>query len=329
MMEESTSKDRPDFDQVLKDHGLPVLRRVPARTLQVNLGKRCNQACRHCHVDAGPTRTEMMDRRTAERVIWLLEQNPSLRTLDITGGAPELNPQFRYLVTEARRLGRHVMDRCNLTVFFEEGQEGTAGFLAENGVEVVASLPCYSTANVDKQRGSGVFDKSMRALQMLNGLGYGDGASGLVLNLVYNPLGASLPPGQAGLEADYKARLFADFGIRFDHLYTITNMPIARFARDLARQGRELAYLSLLVESFNPSAVAGVMCRDQISVGWDGRLFDCDFNQMLEMPMGDRPRTVWDLETVAVLDEEVIATGSHCLGCTAGAGSSCGGALAS
>ncbi len=318
----------PDFDRVLAEHGLPALSRAELTTLQVNLGKRCNQACRHCHVDAGPARTEVMDRATAEQVLAVLAASPGLGTLDITGGAPELNPSFRLLVREARGLGRRVIDRCNLTVLLDPGQEDTAAFLAEHEVEVVASLPCYSEANVDRQRGSGVFDRSVRALRMLNELGYGDGRSGRVLNLVYNPLGPALPPSQEGLEADYKVRLQADFGLRFDRLYTITNMPIARFARELARQGRTAAYMALLLEHFNPAAAAGVMCRTLLSVGWDGRLYDCDFNQMLDLCAPPRPRTIWDLSDVAALRGQPIATGSHCLACTAGAGSSCGGTLA-
>jgi radical SAM/Cys-rich protein len=315
------------FEQALADNGINALSRPTPTTLQVNLGKRCNQACRHCHVDAGPTRTEAMSLRTMDRVLYVLERSPAIHTLDITGGAPELHPHFRHIVTEARALGRHVMDRCNLTVLSETGQEDTANFLATNQVEVVASLPCYSPDNVNKQRGTGVFAASIRGLQSLNALGYGNTDRGPKLNLVYNPLGASLPPEQAGLEEAYTERLQKDFGIQFNNLYTITNMPIARFKADLSRSGKLPVYMDLLREKFNPASVQHVMCRDLVSVSYDGGLYDCDFNQMLELPIGSAQQSIWDVESLDELSDANIVTADHCLGCTAGAGSSCGGAL--
>ncbi len=317
----------PPFDETLALHGLPVLRRGAVTTLQVNVGKLCNLACHHCHVEAGPKRTEKMDERTAGRVLAILEANPDLGTLDLTGGAPELNEHFRFLVLGARALGRRVIDRCNLTVLFVPGQENTAAFLAENDVAVVASLPCYKKENVEKQRGRHVFDRSIEALRLLNGLGYGRKGSRLTLDLVYNPVGAFLPPPQAKLEADYRRELGALFGIEFNRLLTITNMPIKRFAEDLVRRGNHGAYMSILVNHFNPDSVGGVMCRSLLSVGYDGSLYDCDFNQMLDIPLGGRSRTIWDVEGLGGLGGERIATASHCYGCAAGAGSGCNGAI--
>jgi radical SAM/Cys-rich protein len=318
----------PEFGAVLAEAGCAELRRGPVTTLQVNVGKRCNQACHHCHVEAGPGRTEMMDRRTAERVIALLQANPDVEELDITGGAPELNDQFRFLVSSARSLGRRVLDRCNLTVLFEPRQEDTAQFLADNQVGIVASLPCYQKENVEKQRGRHVFERSLEALRWLNRLGYARPGSPLRLDLVYNPVGPFLPPAQAGLEALYREELGSLFGIRFNRLLTLTNMPIKRFAADLQRQRKTAEYQSLLVNHFNPGTVPGLMCRTLLSVGYDGSLYDCDFNQMLELPLGRQPRTIFDLERLSILEDERIATADHCFGCTAGAGSSCGGALA-
>jgi len=315
------------FKRTLKAHGL-ALTRLPLEILQVNVGKLCNQACHHCHVDAGPKRTEIMDARTATRVIELMHGAPSVHTVDITGGAPELNAQFRRLVEAARAAGKSVIDRCNLTVLFEPGQQDTAAFLAAHGVTVIASLPCYSKANVEKQRGLGVFDKSIEALRTLNALGYGQPGSGLELHLVYNPVGAYLPPAQAMLEADYKRELHVHFGIVFNHLYTITNMPISRFLHMLQREGGYAEYMQNLLDAFNPQAALGVMCRNLVSVSWDGVLYDCDFNQMLELPLAHQRRTLWDIEHLAEIEREPIAFGRHCYGCTAGAGSSCGGALA-
>jgi radical SAM/Cys-rich protein len=319
----------PDFAAALGAHGLGGLRRAPLTTLQVNVGKRCNQACHHCHVDAGPKRKEVMADVVAERIVTLLERHPSIAVLDITGGAPELAPCFRDLVSHARRLGRRVIDRCNLTVLLEERQEGLAAFLAAHDVEVVASLPCYGAENVDAQRGQGVFEKSIRVLRVLNGLGYGTPGSLLRLDLVYNPVGAYLPPPQEQLEADYRSQLSDRFGITFHRLLTITNMPINRFAEQLARTGEAQRYMALLVNHFNPATVDGLMCRTLVSVGYDGRLYDCDFNQMLDLPLGAQGgRTVWDVEDLTALDGAPVAIGPHCFGCTAGAGSSCGGALA-
>ncbi len=306
--------------------GSPLVRRA-LTTLQVNLGKRCNQACTHCHVEAGPTRTENMDAHTADRLVELMRDAERLATVDLTGGAPELNPHFRRLVVEARSLGLEVIDRCNLTVLSVPGQEGTAAFLAAQRVKVVASLPCYGAANVDKQRGKGVFGQSIEGLRGLNALGYGHAGTGLVLDLVYNPGGAFLPPAQAALEADYRARLRADFGIVFSGLYTLTNMPIKRFRWTLERTGDLERYLQVLVDSYNPSTVDGLMCLELISVGWDGRLYDCDFNQMLEMRTGSGPTSIWEIDTLDAVRDQQISVGDHCFGCTAGAGSSCGGAL--
>lgn len=314
------------FTNHLRQHGLS-LERAELTTLQVNLGKLCNQACHHCHVDAGPKRTEMMTLDTAKRIIVLIENSSSVTTLDITGGAPEMNPHFRYLVEEAKRLDKHIMDRCNLTILLEEGQEDLAVFLAENQVEIVASMPCYLSNNVDKQRGRGVFDKSIRALQKLNDLGYGKDNTGLVLNLVYNPIGGVLPPAQHELETTYKEQLSSRFDIEFNNLFTITNMPISRFAQQLKRNDQLESYMSLLLESFNPSTVKDVMCRNLISVGWQGELYDCDFNQMLEMPVPGGQKTLWDLDSIDAYLENHITIGTHCFGCVAGTGSSCGGAL--
>jgi len=314
------------FSDTLARHGLAQLERAETTTLQVNVGLRCDLACHHCHVEAGPKRTEAMGPELAARVLEVLARNAQLTTLDLTGGAPELNPHFRELVRGARALGRRVIDRCNLTVLFEPGQEDTAEFLAAEGVEIVASLPCYTPGNVDAQRGKRVYERSIAALRELNALGYAQPGSGLVLALVYNPLGPFLPAPQAQLEADYRRELGA-LGIRFDRLLTITNMPIARFARDLVRSGQHDAYLSLLVNHFNPATVPALMCRSTLSVAWDGSLYDCDFNQALALPLRG-PRTLFELGDAGELAEIAIATGAHCFGCTAGAGSSCGGQLA-
>ncbi len=315
------------FDGALSAHGRWPLRRDPPTTLQVNVGKRCNQACHHCHVEAGPRRTERMDARTAEQVIRVLAASPRIAWLDLTGGAPELSPHFRTLVREARRLDRGVIDRCNLTVLFEPGQEDTADFLAEHGVRVVASLPCYSKENVEAQRGRGVFARSIAGLRRLNDLGYGLPGSSLALDLVYNPLGPSLPPEPRALEERYHRELAEGYGIRFHRLLTLANLPIKRFADALARAGQTEAYLSLLVNHFNPDTVPGLMCRSLVSVGYDGRLYDCDFNQMQELPLGAGARTIFDVEDLDSLAGAAIATAPHCFGCTAGAGSSCSGAL--
>lgn len=314
------------FNETLSQHKLSV-DRTPVEILQVNIGRLCNQACHHCHVEAGPKRTENMDVRTVDRAIELLEKSETIHTVDITGGAPELNPQFRKLVIAARKSGKSVIDRCNLTVLFEPGQEETAHFLKEHGVRVVASLPCYSKDNVEKQRGRGVFDKSIEALKLLNSLGYSKEGSNLVLDLVYNPTGPFLPPAQEKLQKDYKAELRELFGIEFNSLFTITNMPIKRFLHDLQRAGKLDEYMELLANSFNPSAALGVMCRNLVSVSWEGELFDCDFNQMLELPLGAGRATLWTISSFDDLNEKPITFANHCYACTAGAGSSCGGAL--
>ena len=321
--------DHQPFERVLHQHGFGPLVAAPVTWLQVNVGKLCNQACHHCHVDAGPKRTEIMDAHTADRLIELMASAPDVELLDLTGGAPEMNPQFRRLVRAARGLGMRVIDRCNLTVLFEPGQEDTIAFLAEQRVEVTASLPCYSQQNVDKQRGGGVFAKSIEALQRLNAAGFGVEGTGLVLDLVYNPGGPFLPPAQSSLETDYKARLHADFGVCFSKLITITNMPISRFLHDLERSGRREEYEATLLGAFNPATVDGLMCRHLISIDWEGRLYDCDFNQMLDLPLRADvgARTLWDVDSLDELGERRIAVGTHCFGCTAGAGSSCGGSL--
>ena len=318
---------RPSFERALADHGLEGLARSKVRTLQVNVGKLCNMACHHCHVEAGPKRSEIMSAEVADRVLALLAKSPTVEVVDFTGGAPELNPHFRRLVQVSRASGRRVIDRCNLTVLFEPGLSDLAEFLAAQEVEIVASLPCYSRENLEKQRGKGAFDKSITALKFLNSLGYGRAGSALRLNLVYNPVGAALPPGQAKLEARYKSELLEHFGIEFHELLTITNMPIKRFAEALERSGEYDHYMSLLVNHFNPATADGLMCRSLASVGFDGQLYDCDFNQMLEIPLGDRRTTIFDVESLDELVGDRIATDSHCFGCTAGAGSSCSGSL--
>lgn len=320
---------QPTFSAVLDLHRLGLPRRGPITTLQVNLGRRCNMSCRHCHVEAGPRREEVMERREAEQVVALLARSPAVTTLDLTGGAPELNEHFRYLVQQARRLGRQVIDRCNLTVLQEPGQEDTAAFLAGQGVHVVASLPCYLAENVESQRGAGAYERSVEALRRLNALGYGDEAGELRLDLVYNPRGPFLPPQQDRLQAAYKQELQRRCGVRFNELFTITNMPIARFAEQLRRQGKLEEYGALLRQSFNQGTLPGLMCRSLISVGYNGQLFDCDFNQMLEIPLasGELCRSIFDLHALDELEGCPISTGDHCFGCTAGAGSSCTGAL--
>ncbi|MDD5332267.1 MAG: arsenosugar biosynthesis radical SAM protein ArsS [Rhodoferax sp.] len=311
----------------------PPLTRQRLTTLQVNLGYRCNQSCVHCHVNAGPTRTERMDPENLRLVSQVLAAR-DIATLDLTGGAPELHPDFRRLVVEARLLGVRVIDRCNLTILFEPGQEDLAQFLAEQEVEVVASLPCYSLDNVDKQRGKGVFDKSIAALQRLNALGYGRPGSGLTLNLVYNPQGASLPPDQVKLQADYKRELATHFGIHFNDLFALANMPIQRFGSMLISKGQFNDYLRLLKENFVAANLASVMCHSTVSVDWQGFLYDCDFNQQLGLALpgagslrasAERPH----LRSLLSQDPagRPIRVAEHCYGCTAGQGSSCGGAL--
>ena len=329
--------DVPHFDEFVVRNGADALVREPTTILQVNIGLYCNQACSHCHVESSPLRDrEVMSERTADRLVELIDAaDGSVATLDITGGAPELMEQFRPLVLAARARGVEVIDRCNLTVLYEPGQEDLPSFLAENRVKIVASLPCYSESNTDAQRGRGVFQRSIQALRDLNAVGYGVPGTGLELDLMYNPGGAFLPPAQEKLEVAYRSELGDAYGVSFTRLITLTNMPIKRFADQLHREGKTEEYMKLLVENFNPAAANGVMCRDLVSVSWDGRLFDCDFNQQLDMPMprekgdkGSGPLTVFDVDALAMLTGRRLAVDNHCFGCTAGAGSSCSGATA-
>jgi radical SAM/Cys-rich protein len=323
--------EHTSFARLLETRGFAPIRRDRTTTLQVNVGKVCNQACHHCHVDAGPRRTERMSADDVEWLLKLIAASPDIATVDVTGGAPELHPSFRRLVAGARALDREVIDRCNLTVIFEPGMEELPEFFASNRVRLVCSLPCYTADNVDAQRGNGVFEKSIRALRALNALGYGMPGSGLTLDLVYNPLGPALPPPQPALEARYKLELRERFDIVFDSLITITNMPIQRFADQLRRRGELAGYEQLLVESFNSATLDGLMCRTLVSVGYDGVLYDCDFNQMLEISLdgNSRPLTIRDIASFGDIDSRAVKTASHCFGCTAGAGSSCSGAIAS
>ncbi len=316
----------PSFHEMLDHHELPTLQSSGIEVLQVNVGKVCNQTCSHCHVDAGPDRRESMSRETAKAVVRVLRE-AEIPTLDITGGAPEMNPNFCFLVEEARNLGCRVIDRCNLTILMAPRYEFLAEFLATNGVEIVASLPCYLEDNCDRQRGDGVFRRSIDALRRLNQLGYGLPESERELALVYNPIGPSLPPSQSELENDYRRELRARYGVEFTRLFTITNLPISRFLEDLLASGSYDDYITQLVTRFNPHAVDGVMCRTMLSVDWQGRLYDCDFNQMLELPVGGaRAPTIFDFD-VDDLSSRNIRTGRHCFGCTAGAGSSCQGTV--
>ena len=318
----------PAFEEVLARHGRAPLEAHAIEVLQVNVGKLCNQTCAHCHVDAGPDRREVMSRETAEQVVELLRRHPEIPALDLTGGAPELNPQFRYLVAEGAALGRRVIDRCNLSVLLLPSQRDLVGFLAGHRVEVTASLPSFRPAGTDAQRGDGVFARSLDALHRLNDAGYGTG-EGLVLNLVHNPVGTFLPGDQISLERDYKRELRLRHGIVFDRLLTITNMPISRFLEYLERTDNLRRYMDLLVASFNPRAADGVMCRTYLSVGWDGTLYDCDFNQMLEVSTNHgAPRTLSGLLALGRTLPRRVMTGRLCFGCTAGAGSSCAGAVA-
>ena len=314
---------------LMRDSDFPAIRRRRLEMLQVNLGYKCNQSCVHCHVNAGPTRTEMMTRETINDVLAFI-QAAGITTLDMTGGAPELNPHFRHLVRAARDLGVHTMDRCNLTILEQPGQDDLAQFLAGNQVEVVASLPCYLEENVDRQRGKGVFDSSIRALQTLNSLGYGRPDSGLQLTLVYNPQGAVLPPAQQQLEADYRRHLGERYGITFNQIYVITNMPIQRFGSMLISKGQFEHYMDVLKNAYQAANLEGVMCRNLISVDWRGYTYDCDFNQMLGLPLSYKGRTRSHLRDMLGVDltHNPIIVANHCYGCTAGQGSSCGGALA-
>jgi radical SAM/Cys-rich protein len=321
----------PNFGEMVRRHHGSPLAADGIEVLQVNVGKVCNQTCRHCHVDAGPDRLETMSSEVAEACIRVLDR-VDIPALDITGGAPEMNPHFRWLVREGRRLGRRVIDRCNLTILVAPGFDDLPEFLAEHEVEVVASLPCYLEENVDRQRGDRVFQRSIEALLRLNSLGFGKPESPLKLTLVFNPTGPSLPPAQKLLETDYRRELRSRYGIEFTRLFTITNMPISRFLDDLLQHGQYDAYMHKLVEAFNPSTVERLMCRTMLSIDWQGNLSDCDFNQMLGLPLAAQlPRNIVDLsdDELALIANRPILTGQHCFGCTAGAGSSCQGSLSS
>jgi radical SAM/Cys-rich protein len=314
------------FAECLQRARLAPLRANGIQVLQLNLGKVCNQTCSHCHVDAGPDRRESMSLETADACLRALSST-SIPTLDITGGAPEMNPNFRWLVSETRSMGRHVIDRCNLTILTANGFEDLPEFLAEQRVEIVASLPCYLEANCDRQRGEGVFRRSIAALSRLNQLGYGQPGTGLTLTLVFNPVGPHLPPSQQGLEAAYREELRTRYCVEFTRLFTITNMPISRFLDELLRTGQYETYMQKLVDSFNPATIENLMCRTTLSVDWQGFLYDCDFNQMLELPVAKQaPRHIREFDS-AKLQDRPIVTGQHCLGCTAGQGSSCQGTL--
>lgn len=318
----------PSFAQQLAATGCRPLTRTAPTILQLNIGLYCNQACSHCHVESSPLRTEVMSREVAEQCLGLLDATPTVTTLDLTGGAPELCPEFRYLVTEARKRNIDVIDRCNLTVLLEPGQEDLVEFLAKNQVRVAASLPCYSSDNVDNQRGRGVFERSIEGLQRLNAAGYGRPESPhLILDLVYNPGGPFLAPAQSALEPAYKEELGSLYGITFTQLWCLNNMPIKRYHDWLSRRGHLDEYMALLLEAFNPKATDGVMCLSTVSVGWDGRVYDCDFNQQLDISSTrmEGGKTVFDLESLDQLTGDSVAVADHCYGCTAGAGSSCQG----
>jgi radical SAM/Cys-rich protein len=322
-----TTASCPPFETQLDRIGLLPLCATGITVFQINVGKLCNQTCRHCHVDAGPDRTEHMSRETAEQCIQALAKT-DIPAVDITGGAPELNSNFRWLVEQSRALGRHVMDRCNLSVLLLPSQADLGDFLALHRVEIVASLPYYRASQTNAQRGEGVFEKSIEALQRLNTFGYGRPDSGLTLNLVCNPVGAFLPPDQEAIKAQFRKELRVRHGIEFNHLYTITNMPISRFLEFLLESGNYEQYMERLANAFNPAAAAGVMCRYTISVGWNGTLYDCDFNQMLDLPVDHGASThIRDFDSVQ-LNHRRITTRNHCYGCTAGSGSSCGGTVA-
>jgi radical SAM/Cys-rich protein len=310
----------------LQKFDFPQIERKGLDTLQVNLGYKCNMTCRHCHVDAGPNRKEMMSRKNIDLILPVIKYH-NIKTLDLTGGAPELHEDFRYLVKEAFKADIHVIDRCNLTILYEENQEDLAEFLAQHNVEIIASLPCYSINNVDKQRGKGTFDKSIEALKKLNSLGYGHHNSPLKLNLVFNPQGTNLPPSQLQLEQDYKKELFELFSISFNELYTITNVPIKRFGYQLKSKGQFTSYLNLLINNFNKANLENLMCRTTVSVDWQGYLYDCDFNQQLNMNLGKNTQAHLISLINSPMENSPICVADHCFACTAGQGSSCGGAL--
>lgn len=325
---ERSGQTLPTFEEKLETIGLWPLKPTSLEILQINLGKMCNQTCEHCHVDAGPDRKEIMTRSVMEECL-KVAAHPTVKTVDLTGGAPEMNPDFLWFLEELSKLDLEIIVRSNLTIFNANKKYFVFPELFKKyGVTVVSSMPCYTADNVDKQRGDGVFDSSIKALQTLNAIGYGKEGSGMNLHLVYNPGGASLPPDQMSLEADYKRELKKHFDIEFDSLYTITNLPISRFLDDLLRKGKYESYMEKLVDAFNPSAAMGVMCRNTISVGWDGKLYDCDFNQMLELPIALKyQKHISDLDLATINDREIMVN-QHCYGCTAGSGSSCQGTIA-
>lgn len=318
----------PRFQSMLSASDDLPLKATSVEILQVNLGKMCNMTCAHCHVDAGPDRREIMEKAEIDACVSVLEQNPEIKTIDLTGGAPEMNPHFCDIVTAARKLDRHVIDRCNLTILLAKGFENMPEFLATNQVEIVASLPCYIEENTDAQRGEGAYSKSVEALLKLNELGYGKPDSGLTLTLVFNPVGQNLPPDQTMLENSYRKELDQRFGIQFNRLFTITNMPVSRYLDYLIRIGEFESYMQTLIDAYNPAAVNNLMCRNTVSVSWDGKLYDCDFNQMLELEMADRSApTIHDFKYDNLAQRQIVL-GQHCFGCTAGSGSSCQGATA-
>ena len=316
------------FETTLEQHNRQNLQSSGIEIFQINVGRLCNQICAHCHVDAGPDRLEMMTKETMQSCLTALKDT-SIPKVDITGGAPELNPHFRWLVEEIRALGRHVMDRCNLTVLFVKGNGDLPEFLAKHQVEVIASLPYFQERETDRQRGNGVFGRSIEALRRFNELGYGIPGSGLLLNLIHNPVGAFLPASQKAIEQEFRRNLSNHYGVQFNNLYCITNMPISRFLEFLLNSGNYQRYMEKLAQSFNPASIEGLMCRTMLSIGWDGRLYDCDFNQMLDLEVGySAPRHIRDFD-LNTLGQRRIVTNRHCYGCTAGSGSSCGGAIAS
>lgn len=317
----------PPFEEKLRQSGLHPLKPTGIEIFQMNVGKMCNQTCKHCHVDAGPDRTEIMTKETMQQCLNVFKNNPSLKTVDLTGGAPEMNPNFRWFVGEIKKLERHIIVRCNLTIILANKKYlDLPDFYKQNNIEVISSLPFYSKDRTDRQRGNHVFEKSIHALQMLNDMGYGKEETGLILNLVYNPAGAFLPPLQQSLEKEYKEVLMKEYGIAFNHLFTITNMPINRYLDYLLVSGNYEKYMEKLVNAYNPVAASNVMCRNTISIGWDGFLYDCDFNQMLEMKVATHGKHISEFN-VEELNNRNILVGQHCYGCTAGAGSSCGGAV--
>lgn len=315
------------FQQKLEETGLYPLNPNNIETFQVNVGKMCNQVCKHCHVDAGPDRKEIMTKETMQQCLEALKNNPSLKTVDLTGGAPEMNPDFRWFAEEIKKLNRHIIVRCNLTIILANKKyHNLPQFYKQHNIEVVSSLPFYTQDRTDRQRGNGVFEDSIKALQMLNEIGYGKDGTGLILNLVYNPAGAFLPPSQHALEIEYKHALMEKYGISFNNLYAITNLPISRFLDYLLQTGNYEKYMEKLVDAYNPIAAQNVMCRNTISVGWDGSLYDCDFNQMLELKLACSSNHISQFN-IESLNKRNIVIGQHCYGCTAGAGSSCGGAV--